>query len=166
MDALYFMLIALVIAVVGGYTDVRSGKVYNLLTYPAAALGLVLQTVLAGTEGLVTGLGGLLAGLGILLIPYLLGFVGAGDVKLLAAVGTYVGPRDTASVMLYGAVLGGVLAILLLIRRRELVSMALQLAFAPRQTLGTATLEKGDFPFATTVPMGLLVVIAIQQFVR
>jgi prepilin peptidase CpaA len=165
MDATYLVLIALVVAVVGGFTDVRSGKVYNILTYPAAGLGLVLQTASSGTDGLVFGVGGLLVGLGILLIPYLLGFVGGGDVKLLAAVGTFIGPRDTASVMLFGAAFGGLLAIVLLLKRRELVSTALQLAFAPRQTLGAATLAKGDFPFATTVPLGLIAAFGIQRLV-
>jgi prepilin peptidase CpaA len=162
-EALLLSVVALVVATVGGYTDVRSGKVYNLLTYPSAVLGLVLQTALGGVNGLAAGVAGLLVGLGILLIPYLLGFVGGGDVKLLAAVGTFVGPRDTASVMLFGAVLGGILAIILLLRRRELVAMVLHLRF-PCQTLGTASLAKGDFPFATTVPLGLAMTLVINQF--
>ena len=165
METLPLSFIALIVAVIGGFTDVRSGKVYNVLTYPAAVLGLGLQTATTGTDGLIQGVGGLLVGLGILLIPYLLGFVGGGDVKLLAAIGTFVGPRDTATVMLFGATLGGVLAVLLLLRRRELVSMALQLAFSPRQTLGTASLAKGDFPFATTVPMGLIAVLLVNRLV-
>ena len=185
MEVTLLTIAALGIAALGGYTDVRSGKVYNALTYPAAALGVAMQMVLTatpaaslglsgrvfgtvveiqpGATGLLAGLGlgtltalaGLIVGLGLLLVPYLLGFVGAGDVKLLAAVGAFIGPRDTAVVMVLGAAFGGILAVFLLLRRRELVGMALQLAISPRQTLAAASLEKGDFPFATTVPLGL-----------
>ena len=174
MEVTLLTIAALGIAALGGYTDVRSGKVYNALTYPAAALGLGMQMVLTATQAASLGLSGrvfgtvveiqpgatgllagLIVGLGLLLVPYLLGFVGAGDVKLLAAVGAFIGPRDTAVVMVLGAAFGGILAVFLLLRRRELVGMALQLAISPRQTLAAASLEKGDFPFATTVPLGL-----------
>jgi prepilin peptidase CpaA len=72
----------------------------------------------------------LLVGLVLMLPGHVIGRTGAGDVKLLAALGTLLGPRSIAMAFLYTAIAGGVLAVMVAMRRRRL-----------RETLGgTATL--------------------------
>lgn len=155
--------IALGVALIGGYTDIRTGKVYNMLTYPAMLLGMALHTLSQGWSGLLFSLQGIGVGIALLLLPYLLRVLGGGDVKLLAAMGSFFGPGDTFRIMVFGAIAGGVLAFFLLLKRRQLMSTLVNLAASPRVTLGLALEGKQDFPFAVTMPLGI-VLLFVQRF--
>ena len=85
-------------------TDVRSSRIPNWLTFSAMGFALVGHAWLAGLPGALFSLAGLGTGLGLFLILYVFGTIGAGDVKLMAAVGALVGP--------YGALLSGLLAMI------------------------------------------------------
>ena len=74
------------------YLDLGRRRIPNALTMAAATTGLIIQVALSGVSGLMTGAGGLVIGLVILLPGYLLRTTGAGDVKLMAAVGAFLGP--------------------------------------------------------------------------
>ena len=76
---------------------------------------LIFNTVTFGLRGLEDSLFGMLAGLGILLIPYLLGGMGAGDVKLLAVIGAIKGFAFVLMAALYMALAGGIMALLILL---------------------------------------------------
>ncbi len=102
-------------------TDLMRGMVYNWATLPAAGLGLLLAGVLYGAPGLLSAGLGLLAGVAIFLLPFLLGALGGGDVKLLAAVGSLTGPLLALKTALYACVLGGVAALVLLVARGALL---------------------------------------------
>lgn len=104
--------IALVIAAI---TDVRYGRIPNAVTGPLAMLGLVVHGVTEGWDGILFSLEGLGLGLGILLLFYALGGMGAGDVKLLGAVGAVIGPVDVFVAFLTTACLGGLYAIGLMV---------------------------------------------------
>lgn len=88
-------------------TDLRSRRISNKLTYPVMLLGLVANTVMGGWAGLGHASLGWAAGLGIMLLPFLLGAMGAGDVKLLAAIGAVKGPQFVLVAALYACVAGG-----------------------------------------------------------
>jgi prepilin peptidase CpaA len=85
-------------------TDIRSARIPNWLTFSAMGFALVGHGWLGGLEGASFGLAGLGTGLGLFLILYVSGSIGAGDVKLMAAVGAFTGP--------YGALVSGLLAVL------------------------------------------------------
>lgn len=102
---------ALLIAAVGAAIDVRSGRIPNWLTGGGFLAGLAFQTSLAGWRGLQAGLTGALAGGGILFLVFLVRGMGAGDVKLMAAVGGWVGIQHAAAVILATAIAGGLLAV-------------------------------------------------------
>lgn len=157
--------LALAVALVGGYTDVRGGKVYNVLTYPAmlAGGGLHLVRTWPQLDGLIFSLQGVAVALGLLLIPYLVRGIGGGDVKLLAAVGSFVGPQATFGLMLCGGLAGGMLALALLARRGQLTVTLFSLALSPRTTLGLVARGKADFPFAVTIPLGLSLWLFISR---
>ncbi|MDK1030732.1 MAG: A24 family peptidase [Planctomycetia bacterium] len=70
--------------------DLRRGKIYNWLTYPAIIVGLVLGAV-AGWEEFLNNARGLAAGFGVLFIGFLLRGIGGGDVKLMGAIGALGG---------------------------------------------------------------------------
>ena len=86
------------------WTDLRSSRIPNWLTFPAMCFALAGHAWLGGPSEAIFSLEGLGAGLGLFLIPYMSKGIGAGDVKLLAAVGAIVGP--------YGVLLSGLLTVL------------------------------------------------------
>lgn len=86
------------------WTDLRSSRIPNWLTFSAMGFALVVHAWFGGLQGAIFGLTGLGTGLGLFLILYVSGGIGAGDVKLMAAVGALVGPS--------GALLSGLLAIM------------------------------------------------------
>lgn len=100
-----------VVLAVGAVSDWKTGKIPNWLTMPAMAAGLVINS-LAG-RGFRTALLGMLAALGAYLVFFAVGFRGAGDGKLMGAVGAFVGWPQIVTVMLLVALLGGAGALLL-----------------------------------------------------
>ena len=86
------------VATVGLYTataamvDLCEHRIPNYLTVPAAVLGLMYHGLFPGGWGLLSALAGMAIGFSLLLLPWLLGGGGMGDVKLLAALGAWLGP--------------------------------------------------------------------------
>ena len=109
LDAL-FLIFILVCAV----SDLAVRKVYNVAIIPALILGLGFNLMYHGLAGLGWALLGIIAGFAILLPFYLLGGMGAGDVKFLAACGALMGLTFMVWGALYGAVFGGIYAVVLL----------------------------------------------------
>lgn len=87
--------------------DMRTGKIPNVLTFPAMLTFVAAHAVLSGLPGLWFSLGGLAAGLTFLLIPHLFGYLGAGDVKLMAVVGAGLGIQALLTVFLFTSIAGG-----------------------------------------------------------
>src|SRR5438552_1328783 len=83
----YGLLAALIAAV----TDVWKFKVYNLLTLPLLASGLLYHAINGGTPGLAGSVVGALAGFGLMILLYTIGGMGAGDVKFVTALGAWLG---------------------------------------------------------------------------
>jgi prepilin peptidase CpaA len=101
--------------------DLYQRRIPNALTFGATSVAVVLQSVLGGASGLLMALAGLVFGLIILLPGYLLRATGAGDVKLMAATGTFLGPfwvlaAGIASILV-GALIAGVFAASTLVSR-------------------------------------------------
>ena len=100
-------------------TDMRTRRIPNWLTGAIAGAGFGL----ACGGGVVTPMQatlGLIAGLLLMMPGHLIGATGAGDVKLMAAVGSVVGPNLVFRAFLYSAVAGGLLAIVVALRRGRL----------------------------------------------
>lgn len=91
--------------------DLRSRRVGNLLCASLALCGLALCTFFAGGRGLLLSAAGLVACLAIGIVPFAKGWLGAGDVKLLAAVGAWVGLPLVPMLLLLTAVAGGVVSL-------------------------------------------------------
>ncbi|HBV86972.1 MAG TPA: peptidase A24 [Desulfosporosinus sp.] len=105
---------------IAAFTDWREHKIYNKLLLPAFTIALLLNTLQDGVSGLTSSLLGAVMGFALLLIPYLMGGMGAGDVKLLAVIGAFGGIMFVLTSFLYGAVIGGVISLYLLVRRQTL----------------------------------------------
>jgi prepilin peptidase CpaA len=113
--------------------DLATRRIPNSLCLTGAVLGLGLSVSAQGGGGLVQGMGGLAAAALILLPLYAAGGMGAGDVKLMGAAGAWLGIEGAVFAAALALVLGGLLAVALLIapgRRRKL-------PFAPAIALGS-----------------------------
>ena len=102
------LMIVLLIAVV---TDLRSSRIPNWLTFSAMGFALAGHAWLGSMHGVLFSLAGLGTGLGLFFLIYLAGGIGAGDVKLMAAIGAFVGVYGVLSSAWLAMVVGGVYAI-------------------------------------------------------
>ena len=75
------------------YTDIRYKRIYNIITFPAAVVAIIANLYLHGLNGGIESIKGLVFGMGLLFIPFVMGGIGAGDVKLLGIIGAFNGPE-------------------------------------------------------------------------
>lgn len=108
---------ALLIALLGCITDVRMRRIPNILTFGAAGLGLLFGLATGGWSGLGWAALGWLAGAAVWLPFFVLRGVGAGDIKLLGALGVWLGPGPAIWLALWSAVAGGVFAVVVSLSR-------------------------------------------------
>jgi prepilin peptidase CpaA len=116
-------------------TDLKWNRIYNLQTYPAMAFGLVLGFAAAGTYGALMSFLGLVVGVSLLFVFYLLGGVGAGDVKLLGAIGALKGLSFVLWTMFYTGLVGGAMALAVIIWRGSVWQTLKNLVFFARHPL-------------------------------
>ena len=151
--------LALGVAVCAAITDVRTRRIPNRLTYPALLGGLLLQGLLHGWKGLLQSVGGGLIFGGVFMLFYLVRAMGAGDVKLAAALGCIVGSSSTIPVMFSTALAGGILAVIFMVlsgKVLETLRNTLRVAgFHVVHGLQTHPTVNLDNPTATRMPYGL-----------
>jgi prepilin peptidase CpaA len=112
--------LAVLLALLAGWTDWRSRRIPNWLTVPGFFIGLTVNTVAGGWLGLRMALLG--AGLGLLvLLPFVVvRSLGAGDWKLAGALGAFMGPRALLNLLMVSVFIAGVMALGLVIYKRRL----------------------------------------------
>ncbi|MGE6487440.1 A24 family peptidase [Paenisporosarcina sp. NPDC076898] len=153
----------ILILIISVITDVRHRKIFNLVTLPAILLAFIYHSFVSGLEGFLYSGEGFLVGLGLLIIPFLLGGIGAGDVKLLAAVGAWKGTTFIFYTGIYAGLLGGLIAIVLLLKRRELGYTIKQMLFSAvvlKSTNG-ALLIKNEMPRALSLPYAVPIALGV-----
>lgn len=152
---------ALAVALVAAVVDVRRHRIPNWLTYPGIAMGILLRWFFFGWRGLGSALAGCLLAGGIVFLFYMVRAMGAGDVKLLAAIGSLVGPSDATVVLAATAISGGVLALVYVIFRRRvgatLRNVGSVLTFHSWNGLRAHPELNLDNPSALRMPYGLAI---------
>jgi len=107
-------------AVVGSVFDVKSRRIPNFITIPSFFLGLLVHLSFGGWRQMLSALSaGVICGL-VFLVFYLAGGMGAGDVKLIMAVGCIAGMPHIAYILVLTAISGGVMAVVLALSRGRL----------------------------------------------
>src|SRR6187401_3320193 len=104
-------LITVGIAIVASAWDLRTRRIPQLLTFGGALAAFVFHSINGGWDAGVASAAGWAVGIAIFFVPFALGGLGAGDVKLLGALGAWLGPTGIFWAALYTGVAGGVLAI-------------------------------------------------------
>ena len=158
MTLLGWTMIAMVVLAAG--IDVGTRRIPNVLTVTGLVIALALRG-LAGSDPLIAGLAG--AGLGFVVSAplFFLGGMGGGDVKLLTAVGAFLGPQQLFVALLATALVGGLMAVVVAARKGVLIPTvlrALRLVTVPfnRSAEGDA-LPTLSTPGAISVPYGLAI---------
>lgn len=159
---------ALLISMGAAAIDVKTAKVPNWLTSGAIVTGLLARALLAGWHGMAAGLLGALFGGGVLFLPFLARGIGGGDVKLMAAVGAWVGMRHALALILATAIAGGVLAVGYIIFRKRAGDIVWRVAnvirfhlvsgIEPHPALQAQTSESMRFPYSLAIAAGALFV--------
>lgn len=145
--------------------DLARRRISNVLTFGAALLGLGLQFIANGPDGVLNGLGGFAVGLGVFLPFFLLGGMGAGDVKAMAAAGAFLAPWPSLLAAGLSLVAGAVFGLALLALRGALVDTfrvwSLRLITTGRDVrpdMPAATAMR--FPYALAIAAGTLGAVA------
>jgi len=150
-------------------TDLSSRRIPNLLTGLGALSGLALNALCFGADGLVASGAGFAVAIAVLLVPFALGGIGGGDVKMMAAVGALLGPRVTAGALMAGLILGGIVMAAHLVRLgrlRETVRTVGTMAAASAiggslEPLHVSDSTPGAVTLPYSVPLGLGTLLAL-----
>lgn len=173
------VLTAAAVALIAAGTDLWRFKVYNVLTLPALAAGLCASAWVGGWQGLAASGLGALTGFGLLAAFFIMGGVGAGDVKLLTALGAWLGPATILRVFVASAIAAGLYALVLTIAYGGLAATAVDLlALADRMRRGdvrpspepaiAAEAARADrrrrlIPFAAMTFLGLVAAVFVWK---
>jgi prepilin peptidase CpaA len=147
--------------------DLRSRRIPNELTAAMAAAGLGLAA--SGVSGvtIAASIGGIVLGLLLMLPGYALGATGAGDVKLMGAVGAILGPPLVLWAFVCTSLAGGVLALIVATRRRRLAAtlagtgrlVAAPMA-APREIEAATAARR--FAYGPAIAIGSLIAVLMK----
>ncbi|ACB85886.1 A24 family peptidase [Natranaerobius thermophilus] len=115
-------LILIVVMALALYFDIKEFRIPNKITLSAIVIGLCSGLIGNGVSGLYTSFLGAIVGLALLLIPFFLGGMGAGDVKLLTAIGAIKGVEFVLYTAAAMAIIGGLIALYyyLILKQRKM----------------------------------------------
>ena len=103
-----------IVLIIGAVTDIRIRKIPNWLTFSTMIVAVAYHTGMEGIQGFLFCLEGIGVGIALLIIPYLMGGMGAADAKLMGAVGGLLGPRGAFFALIFTGIVGGIYALALL----------------------------------------------------
>ena len=141
-------------------TDLRSRRIPNWLTFGTAGLALAIRFVVGGPHSLLNGGEGWLLGTFLFMLPFVLGWMGAGDVKLLAAFGAIGGPAFLIQAALAGCLAGGVIALVYLAWHRKLVLFAWHVFVHISHPFSGVLEGKRRIPYGPALALGAVAILA------
>jgi len=104
-------LILLALVMFSVYFDIKKRRIPNFLTFPVILWGLISSSIFSGLNGAIFSGGGFLVGLAVFFIPFAFGAMGAGDVKLMAAIGSLMGYKFVVNNAIITAIAGGIIVL-------------------------------------------------------
>lgn len=119
-----------IIFVVVSIIDFRSHRIPNVIILPLLLFGLVYYTVIGQWAGFLFSLKGMGIGFLVLFFPYIMGGMGAGDVKFMSALGALLGPQQIFFAFLCAGILGGFVALVVMIKKRTVIKIFKRLGTA------------------------------------
>ena len=146
-------------------SDVRFHRIPNWLTLPALLAALIASRWVGATSAPLEAAVGAALGFALLVGPYALGGMGAGDVKAMMVLGAWLGPEVTLGAAAWAVMAGGVFGLIMLVLRRELFAYAqrwsrillsvLTLRRISYEPPAAGSIAAGGIPFAAAIAVGL-----------
>jgi prepilin peptidase CpaA len=163
---------AVACAMVGSVFDVKSRRIPNFITFPSILLGLALHLAIGGWRQLLSSLAaGLICGV-VFLVFYIAGGMGAGDVKLITAVGCIAGLPHVPYLLVLTALCGGAMAIVMALARGQLQQTIMnvgaiaahhsQEGLQPHPDLNLSNQNTLRLPYALAIAGGSLLTLYFQ----
>lgn len=161
---------------VASWIDYSQKRVPNWLNLSLIVVGFIVQGMCFGAQGLATGGWGMLVGFGVLIIPWLMHGMGAGDVKLMAAIGVWLGPALTAYAFILGAGIGALIAMVMIVSTGRLRMACANMGIIVAKCSNPQTLfsEFGSaksfgrtsqlLPYGVPLTAGTLLILAAKMF--
>ncbi|WP_235849031.1 MULTISPECIES: A24 family peptidase [Bacillaceae] len=118
MDYFHFIILGIFI-IIAFYTDVTKSLLPNWLTMSGILVGFIYHLISDGLNGLLFSIIGMAVGGGILMLMYIFKALGAGDVKLFAAIGSITGLQFTLYAMMYSILFAGLIGVIILLVKQE-----------------------------------------------
>lgn len=154
---------ALAMVTVGAFTDFRSSRIPNWLTYTGCALAIGLRAWM-GFPSIIEGVTGALLAAAVMCILFFVGGMGGGDVKMMIAVGAWVGFSHVQGVMVAAAICGGLLALIYILgtnKGRKVFANLIALlqhhfskGLQPHPTINIRGADGIRVPFGIAIAMG------------
>jgi prepilin peptidase CpaA len=159
------------LALVACVTDLRTRRIPNVLTFGGAAAAIVFHTATQGVSGLQLSVFGWMVGVAIFLPFFMLRGMGGGDVKLLAALGAWLGPREAFWLAIYASLAGGAIGIVVALASgylgtalRNLRTLLTTWFLVGPQPVPSMTLEDSKGPrVAYAIPMFVGVMVTLWR---
>ena len=158
--------LALIVALWAGWLDWRFRRIPNWLTVSGFFLGLAVNGAVSGWTGVKGGLEGAGIATAVLIVPVILRGIGAGDLKLMIALGACLGPGKFLNILLASIFIAGIMAIVEIVRRRRIKKTFQNMAVLIRAfvTFGMSAQESLvtlDDPGALRLPFGVAIALAM-----
>ncbi|MHC4695524.1 MAG: A24 family peptidase [Planctomycetota bacterium] len=162
--------------IVASWIDYSQKRVPNWLNLCLIVVGFVVQGICFGAQGLATGGWGMLVGFGVLIVPWLMHGMGAGDVKLMAAIGVWLGPALTAYAFVLGVGIGALIAMVMILSTGRLRMACANMGMIWAKCTNPQTLfsEFGSaksfgrtsqlLPYGVPLTAGTLLILAAKMF--
>jgi len=155
---IHILLFFLVLSTI--YTDLAYKKIFNWQTYPCLAIGLFTHCFLGGFNGFLGSLTGLILGALPLFVLFFIGGMGAGDVKLLAAIGALKGYQFSLYTLFYSALVGGGMAFIFILWNGTVKKTISNLFLLIRHPIkGISEIEDSEqqyIPFGCAISLGCI----------
>ncbi len=155
------------------YTDLTKRKIYNSVILCGIIAALFINIAeLSIKEGTIYTFYGLFTGIILLIFPFILGGLGAGDVKMLGMIGTFTGYQVVFQIFLASAVVGGVYSLIVMLMGRNLTSrmwkiiQGLYLFCVTRKTIYCSNLQEKDaeenaIPYGVALSAGVIIIYVL-----
>jgi len=160
---------ALVCALAGAGTDLRSRRIPNTLTLSAFCIGIAMHITVDGWKGLLSSLAAALIAGVIFFFFFIAGGMGGGDVKLMAAVACLAGLPNTANLLIFTSLAGGVMALVFalmhgalkqtLLNVMELISHHREEGLVPHPELNASNISTLRLPYGVAIAAGCIITL-------
>jgi prepilin peptidase CpaA len=158
---------------VSAFTDLQWKKIFNIITFPAAVLGVMCSFYFLGWRGGLDSLFGLIIALALYGWMYALKWIGAGDVKLMMALGTWGGSLYITKVAILAIIVGGLIGVVLMIVDRKLTVFCnkIYLFFlslvVSELVVALPKIDKNfTFPFGIPISIAAIWIIFADPFIK